>query len=70
MYYFILSLYSIGVNINSVQQVRQTASIYEPSREKTNIMASAKCIDQDQPAHSAQAYPGRYIPSQGHRGIE
>ena len=47
-----------------------TGRQYEPSREKTNIMASAKCIDPDQPEQSAQTDPGRYIPSQGDRGIE
>ena len=45
-------------------------STYEPSREKTNSMASAKCIDPDQPAQSAQANPGRHISSEMDRGIE
>ena len=40
-------------------------SFIQMSREKTNIMASAQCIDPDQPAQSAQADPGRHIPSQG-----
>ena len=43
---------------------------YEPSREKTNSFASAKCIDPDQTAQSAQNDPGRHIPSHGDRGIE
>ena len=42
----------------------------EPSREKTYSMASALCIDPDQPALSAQTDPGRHNPSQGDRGIE
>ena len=40
-------------------------TIYEPSSEKTNIMASAQCIDPDQPAQSAQTDPSRHNPSQG-----
>ena len=36
---------------------------------KNIIMDSALCIDPDQPALSAQANPGRHIPSQGYRGI-
>ena len=42
-------------------------SIHEPSREKTNIMASAKCIDPDHPEHSAQDNPDQQTPYQGDR---
>ena len=38
--------------------------VYEPSRKKTNIMASALCIDPDQPSQSEQTNPGRHIPFQ------
>ena len=47
-----------------------TSSQYEQFHEKTNIMDPALCIDQDQPAHSALANPGRHNPSQGDKGIE
>ena len=40
------------------------------STRKTNVMDSALFIEPDQPAQSAQAYPGRMIPSQGDRAIE
>ena len=43
---------------------------FEPSRMKTNSMDSAKCIDPDQPAQSAQTDLGRHIPTQGDKGVE
>ena len=44
--------------------------LFEPSRDETNIMASALCIDPDQPAQSALTDQGRHIPSHEDRGIE
>ena len=38
-----------------------SVSIYEPLREKTNILDSAYNIDPDQPKHDAQAHPGRHF---------
>ena len=44
--------------------------IYEPFHEKTKIMASAYCIDPDQPVQSGQTDSGQHIPLQGDRGKE
>ena len=35
--------------------------LYEPSREKTNIVDSALSIDPDQPKHAAQDNPDRHF---------
>ena len=35
--------------------------VFEPSREKTNIVVSALSIDPDQSKHAAQAYPVRHF---------
>ena len=40
---------------------RRIWSLYDPSREKTNIVDSSKSIDPAQPKHAAQAYPFRHF---------
>ena len=37
------------------------SQVYELSREKTNIVASALIIDPDQPKHAAQVNPERHF---------
>ena len=63
-----MSLYTYSDLSESQLRVYHTRN--ETSREETNMMDSALCIDRGQPAQSAQANPGRHIPSQWERGIE
>ena len=49
----------IPSNATSISLTVRTKTLFrnDPSREKTNTLESALCIDPDQPKHAAQAYP-------------
>ena len=56
---FFLLLFSVDIKLRN----KIIFKLFEPFHEKTNIIDYVLCIDLDQSAQSAQANPGRHIPS-------